>query len=282
MQNVHLICFLLSYFFAFVLELGRFFRARVWQRWVSGFCTLAGFVAHTAYLLSRSWQSQLPPLLSSSQDWLLVSAWLIIATYLIYSLIVSQRAGYKSLGLFVLPVVLLLVSAAAFMDDVPSKVARLDRFWTMLHASSLSIGITGVEIGFIISLMYLIQHGRLKKKKQLRAGFSLPPLASLARYNYWAVMISFPMLTIGLLTGIGLAVSSPSVKAVFSWQDPTVIGFTVVWCAMFALFIWLSQKKSGHGRQVVMLTAWAFGFLIVTLLGLQLLVSLTGIQSHNG
>lgn len=282
MHNVHLICFLSSYGIAFVLELSRLWQAKHWQRWAAVLCTFAGLVAQTEYLLGRSMQSQLPPLLSSGHDWLLVSTWLIIVIYLIYSLKVMKREGYNSLGLFVLPVVLLLVVAAAFLDDAPSKAGQDERFWTMLHAGSLSIGITGVFIGFLISLMYLLQHKRLKKKLQLRPGFSLPPLVTLSRYNYWAVMISFPMLTIGLLTGIGMAISSPVAKVIFSWKDPTVLGFIVVWSAMFALFIWLARKKTGHGRQIAMLTAWAFGFLIITLVGLQVLVSLTGIPSHNG
>jgi drug/metabolite transporter (DMT)-like permease len=37
--------------------------------------TLAGFLAHTAYLITRSQTAGLPPLLSSQQDWLLVLAW---------------------------------------------------------------------------------------------------------------------------------------------------------------------------------------------------------------
>ncbi len=282
MQQTHLICFLASYFLAFVLELSRLWRAKPWQHVAAVLVTAAGLVAHTWYLLGRSFQSQLPPLLSSSHDWLLVSGWLVVAIYLVYSLKVGKREGYNSFGLFVLPVVLLLVVAAALLDDAPSKAAQAERFWTMLHAGALSIGITGVFIGLLLSRMYLLQHRRLKKKMHLRPGFSLPPLATLARFNYWAVMVSFPMLTIGLITGVGMAISSPTGKAIFSWKDPIVIGFCVVWIAMFILFLWLARKKTGHGRQVAMLTAWAFGFLIVTLLGLQVLVSLIGIQSHNG
>ncbi len=282
MRQTHLICFLASYFLAFVLEMSRLWLAKRWQHVAAILLTTAGLIAHTWYLLGRSFQAQLPPLLSSSHDWLLVSGWLLVVVYLAYSLKVGNREGYNSLGLFVLPVVLLLVVAAAFLNDSPSKAAQVERFWTMLHASSLSIGITGVFIGFLISLMYLLQHRRLKKKLNLRPGFSLPPLATLARFNYWAVMVSFPMLTIGLVTGVGMAVSSPVGKAVFSWKDPVVIGFGLVWGAMFILFLWLARKKTDNGRQVAMLTAWAFGFLIVTLLSLQVLANLIGIQSHNG
>ena len=36
---------------------------------------VAGLTAHTIYLVMRSQKSGLPPLLSSSQDWMLVLAW---------------------------------------------------------------------------------------------------------------------------------------------------------------------------------------------------------------
>ena len=264
------------------MELSRLWLTKPWQRWVAVLCTFAGLVTQTAYMFGRSSQSNLPPLLSSSHDWLLVSVWLIVAIYLAYWLKVVKRKGYEFLGLFVLPVAIILVVAAAFMDDVPNQVTKITqakRFWTMLHAGSLSLGITGVLIGFLISMMYLIQHRRLKKKRQLRPGFSLPPLTSLAQYNYRAIMMSFPMLTIGLFTGVILGLSSPTAKAVFSWKDPVEMVFIVVWTAMFFLFIWLAKRKTGHGRQVAMLTAWAFSFLIITLL---VLISLTGIQPHNG
>ncbi|MBV07715.1 cytochrome c biogenesis protein CcsA [Rubinisphaera sp.] len=282
MYQVHLFCFLASYSAAFVLELSRLWQSKKWLHWMSIVATMAGLTAQTWYLIARSAESQLPPLLSSYHDWLLVSAWLLITGYLLYVILNLKKAGSDSLGLFVLPVALLMVIGSSLLTTHVKSFAEGQQVVRMLHASSLSIGIVGVLIGFLISLMYLIQHRRLKKKHTLHRGFSLPPLSSLAKYNRWMVMLSMPMLTIGLVTGFVLIANSDKAENPFSWQDPIVIGFTVIWLAMVVLFGWLLKSHSHSGREIALLNAWAFGFLIVTLLGLQFIVMLTGIPTQHG
>jgi hypothetical protein len=40
---------------------------------------------------------------------------------------------------------------------------------------------------------------------------------------------------------------------------------------MAILFVWLARRDHPPGRQVAWLTLWAFGFMLVTILGLQIL-----------
>jgi len=281
-MTAQLTCFLASYIVAFMLELARLWKSHVSLRWASLGFTAAGVVAQIWYLLARSQASQLPPLLASTHDWLLVSALLLVGAYLVYMIIAFRREGFASLGLFVLPLALAMVGAASLVRTSPDRLLESARFWKMLHASSLSIGITGVLIGFVLSLMYLLQHRRLKQKKNLGRGFALPPLTALARYNWWMIIISVPMLTLGLLTGYMLILQARQSEVPFAWGDPVVIGFSVLWIGMVALFVWLLYSKPSRNRQVAMLTAWSCGFLVITLVGLQVLVSLTGIPSQHG
>ena len=70
MAKVQVFCFLASYVVAFVLELARMLgKSRLHRAVTLGF-GLAGFGAHTLYLLNRGG----PPLLSSVTDWMLVLA----------------------------------------------------------------------------------------------------------------------------------------------------------------------------------------------------------------
>jgi len=281
MLQTHLFCFLASYSAALLLEVLRLWKSATWMRWASLGFTGAGVIAQVWYLLARSRATQLPPLLASTHDWLLVSALLLVVAYMGYALFRFRQPGYTSLGLFVLPLSLLMVGAASFVRDSPNRLLETERFWKMLHASSLSIGITGVLIGFLFSLMYLLQHRRLKQKHVQRR-FVLPPLSVLAHYNRWMVILSVPMLTLGLITGLILAFQAKQASVPFAWGDPIVIGFCVLWIGMFGLFVWLLQGQPAHGRHVALLTVWACGFLIVTLVGLQVLVSVLGIPSQHG
>jgi hypothetical protein len=94
----------------------------------------------------------------------------------------------------------------------------------------------------------------------------------LARLNWWAVVLSVPLLTLGLATGVGLGLYSDEAAASISASDPVVIANGIVWLVMSGLFVWLLKTRRPAGKQVAWLTLWAGGFLLVTLVGLQVLL----------
>ncbi len=270
MSNVSVFCFLASYVVAFALELTRLLRRSSIRWYAIVAVSLAGFIAHTVYLFVQSGQKELPPLLSSMQDWVLVLAWIAILFYLFASLIDREFA----LGVFLLPLVLLLIVSAYFVSadtnflvstDNPEQAA-LKRL-AITHAGLLVFGIAGVLVGFAMSLMYLYQHRRLKHKQSLREGFSLPSLARLAKWNWWAVMVSVFLLTLGMASGIGLGFQSSGSPSPVTWTDPVVLASGLTWVAMIVFVVWLVKSRHPAGRKVAMLTIWAFGFLLVTLVG---------------
>lgn len=278
MDRVSLICFLASYGVAFGLELSRFLRRIPSVRFLTLGIATAGLIAHTVYLLNRSKAAQLPPLLSSSHDWLLVLAWLIVVLYLFLSLIDRDVA----LGVFLLPLVLLLNAAASLVSDEHANLLDARSGWIMLHSSLLVLGTSGVVLGLVLSLMYLVQHTRLKHRQAHYEGLSLPSLARLDRWNRWCVVISVPLLTLGMATGVIMGVYLSDAPESVSFTDPLILGYGVVWLVSAALFVWLirSWKRSTPGRRVAALTAWAFGFLLITLVGLQMLTG-TSLQTWH-
>src|SRR5947207_2014763 len=106
MWHVTVFCFLASYLIAFALELGRLWGRSSISRFVMIGFGLAGFLAHTLYLLNRSQETHLPPLLASTHDWMLVLAWVLALFYLFLAVVQKDLA----VGMFALPVVLLLVT----------------------------------------------------------------------------------------------------------------------------------------------------------------------------
>ncbi|MEX0700459.1 MAG: cytochrome c biogenesis protein CcsA [Planctomycetales bacterium] len=277
MENVTVVCFLASYAVALALELVRLVKRVPVRRAVMLLFAAAGFVAHTTYLVVRSRQTELPPLLSSTQDWMLVLAWLALVFYLVLTLVDRDLA----VGLFLLPLVLVLIGASYFVSGEPNALVAgsngagaaegVVRRWALLHAALLVFGIGGVMLGFVSSLMYLVQHRRLKQQQTLLAGLQLPSLERLARLNWWAVIVSVPLLTLGMGTGIGLALYSRRAFATVSLADPVIVANGVLWLVMVAFFVWLLRTERPAGKQVAWLTIWAFGFLVLTLFGTELL-----------
>ena len=271
LSKVHLSCFLLSYLVAFGGELFQLLRGRTsFTRGVLILSGAAGLLAHTAYLVSRSSDSGLPPLVGSSHDWLLVLAWL---GGLLYVLIVATQERL-AIGVFLLPVTIGLVVMALFVDDSAADGIRqlaLHR-WGMLHASSLVVGMGSVAAAIICAVMYLIQYQKLRGRTSWLHRIQLPSLEQLTLLNRWLVLGAVAMLTIGLVTGFILSqVKGDGVVSTLTWSDPIVAGTTVVWAIMVATLCWLLTQREQTGRQVARLTVIAGGFLLLTIFGLMLL-----------
>ena len=276
MPHVNVVCFLASYTVAFGFDAWRLRARSGWSRLLSLGFGGAGLVAQTLYLLLRSSQMHQPPLLSSAHDWLLVLAWLAVLTHLFVSLLDSSIAS----GIVVWPVVLCLVVGSLFVDSSKNQGLDFHHNWKMLHASMLVLGTAAILCGFVLSLLYLWQHRRLKHRQMLQSGLTLPSLERLERFNRWSVLLSVPLLTCGVATGIGLAFAKQNVA--LTWTDPVVLGGAVTWLFMCGMFVWLLSGKRPPGRQVAWLTAWACGFLLFMMVGLQALTAVIGMPSLHG
>lgn len=265
MNQIGVVCFLATYVLAYGLEWLRLRGPSKIHRIATLGCGLLGFVAHTAFLVNRARATQLLPLLSSSQDWLLVLAWLAVVSYLFLSALDRDLA----IGVFLLPIVIVLIGSTYFVSDTVNR--RLDSLygWKMLHASLLVLGMLGVLIGFVLAMMYLAQQWRLRHHQMSPEGFRIPALEKLARLNRWSVMIAVPLLTLGMGTGVGLGLYSRRSAEPVHFNDPVIIGSGIAWLVMFSLFVWLMGTRRTTGRQVASLTLWAAGFLMMTLVGLQ-------------
>lgn len=278
MLNVSVFCFLASYAVALVLELVRQRMDSPASRVGMLAFAAAGLVAHTMYLLLRASQTHLPPLLSSAHDWLLVLAWLIVVIY--FGLSIRQRG--LAMGIVVLPAVLAIVTSSYFVTMAPSQLMIDFRGVAMLHASSLVFGIGAIVFGLAFSLLFLWQHWRLKRGALSSPGNGLPSLEALARMNRWSMLVAVPLISIGMLTGIGLALGSAEQPRSMTWSDPVVLGGLVSWGLMCFLLIRLMSQHRSMGRDVAWLTIASCSFLLVTIVGLQMITAAMGSKTVHG
>lgn len=274
MEKVSVACFLSSYALAAVFAVLRLRGLSRLNRVLTLSASTAGFAAHTAYLWVRGRNAELPPLLASTHDWVLVLAWVALLFYLSISLLDRELP----LGVFVLPIVLALVVASQFLSVEPNRliseselVAAASSRWILLHTSLLVFGIVGVIGSLILALMYLIQHRRLKHKQGMAAGVQLPSLSRLACWNRWAVIVAVPTLTLGMAAGVLLGMASERANASVEFADPIVIGSGIGWLVMVSFFGWLLGTKRPAAKQVALLTVWACSFLLLTIVGLSVL-----------
>lgn len=284
LAQVQIYCFLMSYAVSLIGEVWLLLRRQSsLARVVVLAFTVAGFLAHTAYLITRSQTAGLPPLLSSQQDWLLVLAWIGGLLYLVLLLTHRQLAH----GVFMLPAILLLVIVAVFVSR--QATGNLDqlalRRLGMFHAASLVLGIAAVVGAAISGLMYLLHHHRLRSRTGWLQRLTLPSLENLTAINRWTVVFSVPCLTIGLVTGFLLIFWSRGIDGSNSirWTDPTIITTVIVWVAMIVVLIRVLTSSHQTGKAVAQLSLLSAGFLLTTVLGPMILSGSGNLSTfHSG
>ena len=258
LSGISIVCFSASYAVALALEISRlFFRMPVRLLVMIGF-VVAGLAAHSLYLVHRAQAGVVP--LSSWYDWYLIAAWLIAATYLGLALTRPQA----NIGLFLLPVALVLVAVAyAFRDEAGFARDQAQRIWGVAHGVMLLMGTVTVSLGFAAGLMYLIQSLRLKHHVPPASGLKLPSLEWLQAINKQTLVYSSCFIALGLIAGIVLnAVESRGQNPRLPWTDSVVISSAIllVWLLAATIFEWL-YKPAQQGRKVAYLTVASFLFL---------------------
>lgn len=261
LSGISLLCFGASYGVAWGLELLKLFLRSGVRRLLMLLFVWAGFVAHTLYLGYRAFEFSATPL-SSSFDWCLVAAWLLVAAYLYLSFYYPRAA----LGLYMLPLAVALVVAAAFADRTPFAAHEALRAWGAVHGIALLAGTLAVMVGFVAGLMYLVQSYRLKHKRPPSPGVRLPSLEWLEKVNSRVIILSALLIGIGFLAGIILNQVGRGDGRAVPWSDPVIWSSALMlgWLVTATVFNVL-YRPSRRGRKVAYLTVVSFGFLVLSL-----------------
>jgi ABC-type uncharacterized transport system permease subunit len=120
----------------------------------------------------------------------------------------------------------------------------------------------GVSVGFLASIMYLIQARRLRKKINPGRVVPLLSLERLERMNRWSLNITFPLLSIGLLVGTLLLRHNHDLSD--NWLSLKVVSTTGLWVVFLVL---LYERYGAHlpARRLAILSIVAFGLMLVAL-----------------
>ncbi len=268
LSGVTIVCFAGSYAVALVLEVLRCVRRLPLRTLFTILWTAAGLLAHTIFLFQLAHEevttgaSRL--VFSSWYDWSLLVAWGVAAAYLGLLL----RRPQNATGLFLLPLVLILIGLAIYVADrAPFERSAAEQVWRTVHAVSLLLGTVSVTLGFAAGLMYLFQSFRLKQKRPLPQWFRLPPLEWLQRFNREALLVSTIALAVGLLSGIVLNLRLKAGSgSLVDWTDPAVLSSLVLLSWLVASTLFESfYRPAREGRKVAYLTIASFVFLVLAL-----------------
>ncbi|MBI5673555.1 MAG: cytochrome c biogenesis protein CcsA [Nitrospirae bacterium] len=222
--------------------------------------TAVGFISHTVALVIRMVEvsSTAPP---SFSDALSFFSWMIILVFVL----VEFRHRIHVLGSFMVPLALVsLVSSAALPETVPTLQPVFKTLW--FHVTLSMLGTVGFTVAFVAGVMYLIQD-RLLKSKQFNVLYSkLPALDFLDHLNQQSIVLGFPLLTLGIVTG---AISAEFARGSYVSWNPEQIWALITW--VFYFVVLLGRLTVGwRAKRAAYLTVIGFACVILTLVGVVL------------
>lgn len=224
--------------------------------------TAVGIALHAVYLVHRAAQSAGLPL-SSTQDWLLVSAWVLASVYL-YLTVHHPKVSF---GWILLPIILLLVTVAWLFGDVRSFPREISgQIWAWVHGLSFLLATVAVLVAFATGVMYLVQARRLRQKR-ISAGWRLPSLEWLQKTNARTVTIALFLLATGILSGFVLNLWNlrQNREVVPLWDPLIVITLLMFTWLAGCVGIGLVYRPAREGRKVALMTMMTALFLAVAL-----------------
>ncbi len=206
--------------------------------------------------------------------------WLLGLAYLYTELTTDER----SMGVFILPLLVALQSIPALRPTVEDRAPVLQGPLFGVHVSSLLFAYASFALACVIGITYVLLFKEIKAK---HLGFfyaRLPSLQVLDRMNQVAVLVGWTFLTIGILVGAiwaaqvrgyGPGSIDPRVQAM-SLQDPKIFVALVCWF-VYSFELFAARRIGWGGRRAAYLSA--VGFAIVLLNFVPVSYFLT--KSHN-
>ncbi len=133
--------------------------------------------------------------------------------------------GLHAMGVFVAPMALTFLVAAQFVGDV-GVAHELSTTLLAMHITANLVGVGFVLLAGGASFFYLLQERRLKSKKLGMSRGRLPALSALDSTEHRLLLVGFPLLTFGAVTGgiffselgpIGSASFARAIVGYFTW-----------------------------------------------------------------
>jgi len=251
---------------------------------VANLCAWGGLALHLAAIGMRWYESyQIPggeghiPLSNLYESVVFFSA-TIVLIYIILDLKYKQRA----VGAFVIPFAFLgMVWAQLQLNDaIEPLVPALQSNWLTYHVITCFLGYAAFAVACGVSIMYLIKHGKEENNADgspaggLLAAF--PSIKVLDDINYKAIMVGFPLLTLGIITGAAWA--NYAWGTYWSW-DPKETWSLIVWF-VYAAFLHARFTRGWVGKKAAWLSIIGFAATIFCYLGVNLVLS--GLHSYGG
>ena len=262
----------LLYAAAFAVFLIGFFTQRPWTNRVGIVVAAAGLVAQTLGLIFRGVSAGHFPFSGLYESMVLV-AWAIVLVWHV----LESFTKIKAVGLYVMPVVLVLLTVALVSYDPPAGlVPALRSDVVIVHVAVMLVAIGCLYVAGGAAIIYLIEEALLRRRKPDGVLGRLPSLAALDRLIYHATLLGLPFLTMGMAAGV---IRAETFKVPGWPTDPMVLLSAAAWAVYLAL---IAGRVRGDwsGRSVSWLAV--AGLVLLLVIRFAAVPYLSGFHTYGG
>src|SRR4030042_6009066 len=210
--------------------------------------------------------------LSNMYESLIFFSWTIVLIYLILEFKYQQ----KIIGIFITPFAFLAIALTSIIPGIDAKITplmpALQSNWLTIHVTTCFFGYAAFAVSFGVSILYLFRD----REGSSKDGGSkwLPSTQILHEINYKSIVIGFPMLSLGIITGAAWA--NYAWGSYWSW-DPKETWSLITWF-VYAAFLHARLTKDWRGRKAAILSIVGFIFVLITYFGVNYVIS--GLHSY--
>ncbi len=197
-------------------------------------------------------------------------AWAISLLYFLFEL----KYKNKTLGAFVMPFAFIVLAYTSLggpgiRKEVEPLIPALQSNWLIAHVITCFLSYAAFAVSCGASIMYLV-------KGDKSGGFwdKLPSKELLDEINYKAVLVGFPLLTLGIITGAAWA--HYAWGSYWSW-DPKETWSLITWL-IYAAYLHARFMRGWRGKKAAALSIIGFAAVLFTYLGVNLIIS--GLHSY--
>ena len=200
--------------------------------------------------------------------------WLLTLSYLYLELTTDER----SMGVFILPVIIGLQLIPVLHPGVERADPVLDSPWFWVHVSSLLFAYASFALAGVLGVTYMLQFKEIKKKHLGYFYTRLPSLQILDIMNSRAVTVGLVFLTFGVIVGAvwtaqarTIAPDDPNLRAM-SIDDPKIFVALLTW-GVYSFAVFARRTLGWTGRRAAWLSSLGFAFAMVNFLAINYFVT---------
>jgi ABC-type transport system involved in cytochrome c biogenesis permease subunit len=262
----------LLYAAAFAVFLIGFITQRPWMNRPGLIVAAGGLVAQTLGLILRGVDAGRFPFVGLYESLVLV-AWAIVLVWHVLESFTKIRA----VGLYVMPVVLVLLTIALTAYDPPrDMVPALRSDIVVVHVIVMLVAIGCLYVAGGAAIIYLIEEALLHRRRTGGVLGRLPSLAALDRLIYHATLLGLPFLTMGMAAGV---IRAEAFKVPGWATDPMVLLSVAAW-VVYLVLIGGRVRGGWSGRAVSWLAVT--GLVLLLVIRFAAVPYLSGFHTYGG